>query len=76
MHGFWQGYFLALTDRRYAKTGVKVALIVGTVLVLINHGKAIVESNMSGERWIAAGFTYIVPYLVNVHGQYSAHSRD
>ena len=76
MFTFWRGYVIALGDRRYAKTGIKVAVFVGTILLVINHGKAILESTMTEERWLAVGLTYIVPYLVNVHGQYSVQSHD
>jgi hypothetical protein len=27
---------------------------------------------MNGDRWLSAGVTYLVPYLVNAHGQYIA----
>lgn len=63
-------YFYSLFDRRFALTAFKVALIVGTILFAINHGWALLNGQMNRGRWISAGLTYIVPYLVNIHGQY------
>jgi len=31
---------------------------------------------MTSDRWLAASLTYLVPYLVNVHGQYSSYRRQ
>ena len=56
-------------------TACKVALVVGTVLFGINHGNAVLKGEMSRDRWFSAGFTYIVPYLVNIHGQYASSVR-
>ncbi len=69
------GYFRALVAPEFALTGIKVALLVGTLLLTINHGAAIVGGQMTGDRWLAGLLTYLVPYLVNVHGQYSARCR-
>lgn len=51
-------------------TAFKVALIIGSVLFTINHGWALWTGQMTSERWISAILTYIVPYMVNIHGQY------
>ncbi|NET84064.1 MAG: hypothetical protein F6J94_19725 [Moorea sp. SIO1F2] len=57
-------------------TALRVALVVGSVLFVINHGSAILQRQMNRERWISGGLTYIVPYLVNIHGQYTIRSRQ
>lgn len=67
-----RGYFTALVTPQLGNKAVKVALVVGTVLLIINHGRAIRTGTMSRDRWISAGLTYMVPYAVNVHGQYMA----
>ncbi|MFM7908239.1 MAG: nitrate/nitrite transporter NrtS [Microcystis sp.] len=36
------GYFHALLSPQFAPTGIKVAVVVGTILLTINHGYAIV----------------------------------
>lgn len=65
-------YCSCLVDRTMVPTAFKVALIVGTALFGINHGKALLKGDMSRDRWLSAGLTYIVPYMVNIHGQYAS----
>ncbi|MCA2811749.1 MAG: nitrate/nitrite transporter NrtS [Microcystis sp. M090S1] len=38
------GYFRALLSTQFAPTGIRVAVVVGTILLTINHGYAIVTS--------------------------------
>ncbi len=57
-------------------TGVKTALLVGSVLFMINHGSAVVRQQMTRDRWISGALTYCMPYLVNVYGQYASRSRN
>lgn len=68
-------YFQSLCDRQLMPTAIKVALIVGTILFLINHGWALLNGHMTASRWISAGLTYVVPYMVNIHGQYVSQRR-
>jgi hypothetical protein len=70
------GYFRALLSPEFAPTGIRVALVVGTILLTINHGSAIVSGRMTGDRWLAGLLTYLVPYMVNIHGQYSSYRRQ
>ncbi len=49
------------TVRRAAIT----ALIVGSVLIAINHGPAIVRGQLSAFRGIQMGLTVLVPYIVS-----------
>ncbi|MBD2202785.1 nitrate/nitrite transporter NrtS [Calothrix sp. FACHB-1219] len=41
----------------------------------LNHGAATIKGQISRERWISAALTYIVPYMVNIHGQYVSRAR-
>ena len=70
-----QGYLVALGDRRLMGQAIKVALLVGTVLLTINHGPALASGTMTPQRWGSALLTYLVPYAVNIHGQYTAMNR-
>lgn len=67
-------FCLSVVDRQLMPTALKVALVVGSVLFVINHGSALLQGQMNRQRWISAGLTYIVPYLVNIHGQYTIRS--
>lgn len=70
-----QGYISSLFDREFMPTGLKTALFVGSALFLINHGSALFRGEMNRERWISGGITYLMPYLVNVHGQYASRRK-
>jgi hypothetical protein len=66
---------LCLFDRDMLPTALKVSVVVGSILFIINHGSAFVKGEMSRERWISAAVTYLIPYIVNIHGQYVSRSR-
>jgi hypothetical protein len=69
------GYINALKNPTLAVNSVRVALVVGSLLFVINHGSAAMENRMSRDRWISALLTYCVPYGVSIHGQYVARRR-
>ena len=71
MHGIWR-YVAGLFDPVLASGAAKVALVVGTILLLINHGDAIFSNSMTGHRWLSAFLSYLVPYMVSIHGRLSA----
>jgi hypothetical protein len=75
MYKFFKGYCASLIEPKLAPTGVKVALIVGSILFIINHGSALWQGKMNRERWISAAISYLVPYCVNIHGQYVSRYR-
>lgn len=70
-----QGYLISLFDRDLIPTGLRTALVVGSLLFVINHGMALLRGEMSQERWISVILTYVMPYLVSVYGQYSYRSK-
>lgn len=51
-------------------TAVRVALLVGTVLTLINQGDALFGPGRFS--LLKAALTYAIPYLVSTHGAVSA----
>ena len=67
---------MAWAGPRFRPTALRVAVIVGSVLFMVNHGNAAVNGKMSRDRWLAAVLTYLVPYTVSVHGQFSAHNKQ
>ena len=70
-----KGYLIALGDIRLMGTALKVSVIVGSVLLTINHGSALLQGKMTRDRWISGLLTYIVPYAVNIHGQHIARNQ-
>jgi hypothetical protein len=62
-------FFQAATERRTVGTSVRVALVVGTILALINYGDRIfLHCNMCAVDWVKLAITYVVPYCVATYG--------
>jgi len=56
-------------DPRVVKLAIKVALVVGTILNLINHFDLLLGAPLTNMTALQVGLTYIVPYCVSTHGQ-------
>jgi len=41
------------------------AVVVGSVLIVINHGDAILTGDVGPGRWLKMGLTVLVPYVVS-----------
>jgi len=54
------------------RRAVRVAAIVGTVLIAINHGDAILSGDISPLRWFRIVLTVCVPYCVSTYSSVSA----
>ena len=58
--------FLTLCfTRPIMKRAVITALLVGAILIAINHGDAILRGQMNADRWLKDALTVLVPYLVS-----------
>ncbi len=58
--------WLALAScRSVVKRSLKTALVVGSILIVINHGSAIWQGDIGPERVWRMALTVIVPYLVS-----------
>jgi hypothetical protein len=56
---------LAIVLRReHLRSTVTIAVVVGTVLLLINHFDTIVSGDATGVTWLKVGLTYCVPFVV------------
>ena len=56
-------------DPRVISLALRVALVIGTILNLINHYDLLLGVSLSGGTLIQVGLTYVVPYCVSTHGQ-------
>ncbi|EKY4879174.1 nitrate/nitrite transporter NrtS [Vibrio vulnificus] len=54
------------------KRSIKVAAIVGTVLMMINHGDALFAGQVESERVLKILLTYMVPFCVSTQASVSA----
>jgi hypothetical protein len=48
---------------------LKMALVVGTLLAVINHGQAIVTGHFTSDRLLPMLLTYCVPFTVAMYSQ-------
>jgi hypothetical protein len=46
------------------KRALKVALIVGSILAVINHGDVVLAGTATATVWIKVVLTFVVPYCV------------
>lgn len=73
-------FFQAATERKTTVTAVKVALVVGTVLALINYGDHIfLRGDMHIGDWLKLVVSYTVPYCVATYSaaKYAVtHGKD
>ena len=58
---FWQVATRASVIRR----ALGYAVVVGAILVSINHGDALLAGEIDGRRWLKIGLTVLVPYCVS-----------
>ena len=71
-----QGWFQAAISAQVVRRALKYAVVVGAILIAINHGDAIVSGKVSAERWLKMGLTVIVPYCVSTLSSVEAMRRD
>lgn len=65
--------FLALAfSSQVAKPAVRIAMVVGTILVLINHGDAVFQMTLTESQLLKILLTYLVPYCVSTYSSVKA----
>jgi hypothetical protein len=62
---------LALS-RSVVRRAARVAIVVGAVLVVINHGDALIHGDLSPSRLFRIALTVLVPYCVSTYSSVSA----
>jgi hypothetical protein len=59
-------------ERRNLRRTVRIALIVGVLLTLINQGSVILDGHASVATWVRTVLNFVVPFLVSNAGLLSA----
>jgi hypothetical protein len=54
------------------RRATRVALVVGTVLIAINHGDALLQGDLGLGRLLKIALTVAVPYLVSTYASVAA----
>jgi hypothetical protein len=69
----WQRIWHFATTEGVPQRALRIAVVVGTVLNLINQGDALLGA--APVNWLKIGLTYIVPYLVGTYGAVAYRMR-
>lgn len=64
-----------MRDPQVVRLALKVALVVGTILNLINHFDLLLGAPLSRGTILQIALTYVVPYCVSTHGQVFGQRR-
>jgi hypothetical protein len=64
-----------MRERQVVRLALKVTLVVGTILNLINHFDLLLGAPASSGTFVQIVLTYIVPYCVSTHGQVFGQRR-
>ena len=51
--------------REHLRRTVRIALVVGTILTIINQGDVILRGDATAITWIKAALNYCVPFVVS-----------
>jgi hypothetical protein len=60
-------FFTLAVSTGVVRRAFKVALIVGTLLALINHIDAVIAGSFASKNFIQVVLSYLVPYLVSTY---------
>jgi len=69
------GWRLAL-DAAVVRRALLMALVVGPILIFINHGDSILQGEIGPLRALKMAFTMAVPYLVSTFSSVGALRRQ
>ena len=69
--------WLSIAKRRdVVVRGIKVGLIVGTILMAINHGDVILNGQIDSSAFWKISLTYLVPFCVSTYAGVEAILRQ
>ena len=66
------GFVTLALSRKVALPAIRVALVVGSVLALINHGDALLKMQLESTQLLQIALTYLVPYSVATYSSVRA----
>ena len=57
--------FAVAFEARVVRRALVFAVVVGSVLIAINHGDVLISGDIERVRWLKMGLTVLVPYVVS-----------
>ena len=70
------GFFDLAFRKSVIRRATKIALVVGCILALINHGDRIIFQDMKSVDWLKILLTFFVPYTVSTISSVLAIKRE
>ena len=61
--------------RRHLSRTIRIAVVVGTILFVINQLDVVLSGDATAKTWIKSGVTYLVPFVVSNLGVLTATRR-
>ena len=55
---------------------IKIAGVVGTLLMIINHGDRLIAGAMEPIHWLKVILTYLVPYFVSTYSSLATYREQ
>jgi hypothetical protein len=68
----WREWCAVACRGSVVRRGLKFAVVVGSILIAINHGDAIISGQLSSTNYVKMGLTVVVPYMVSVFSSVGA----
>jgi hypothetical protein len=68
----WQRAF----EKAVVRRALKYSVVVGVILLAINHGDAIVRFDLPAPRLLRMALTVVVPYIVSTLSSLEASAED
>jgi len=65
-------YLAIALSNEVAVTALRLALVVGTILAIINHGAEILQGTLTKGNIYQIALTYLVPYSVSTYSSVKA----
>ena len=65
-------FWTIATSRYVVRRATRIALVVGVVIALINHGDRMVGGSMDAMAWLKCALTFLVPYSVSTYSAVQA----
>ena len=63
-------------QRRNLRRTIRIAVVVGVVLTLINQGTVIASGHATTATWLRCALNFVVPFLVSNAGMLSARQES
>ena len=68
-------YARKILSPEFAPMAIRMALVLGSFAMAINHGEALLKNDMTRNRWASGVLSFVTPYLVSVYGQAQCQLR-